>query len=265
MRPLIIFSIVLLTFSSCNDFEKIRGSNDFEFKKQKAFEFFDQKKYDKANILLEELLPLHKGKSSFEALYYRYAQTFYLQQNYLAASYHFKNFGDLFPKSPKAEQARFLHAECLFKQSSDYTLEQSNTEKAIGELQNFINAYPSSSKVANANTMIDEARSKLEEKDAYAAKQYYKVSQFRAAALYFEKIINKYPDSKDIDYYQYMVMKSRYDFAKRSVNAKLVERYQKVIDDHEYFMDINSKNQYRSRMEELKSLSSQALLKIKKS
>ena len=82
---------------------------------------------------------MYKGTKSFENIYYRYAHSFYNERNYLAASYHFKNFADLFPKSPKAEECEYLNSLCLYKMSPDYTLDQSNTVKAIGEMQAFVN------------------------------------------------------------------------------------------------------------------------------
>ena len=206
MRATIAIIFVLsLAFSSCNSLEKIQKSSNTEYKLQKANEFYDKAQYAKAIVLYEELLTVFKGTKRFEDIYYKYAMSYYKQQSFLPPSYHFKNFSDLFPNSKRAEEARFLHSKSLFEQAPEHTLDQDNTKKSINELQNFINQHPTSPKVADANTMIDESRYKLELKDKYSAELYYKVSQYRAAAIYFEQIINKYPDSKFIDYYQFKV------------------------------------------------------------
>ena len=259
----IILGLLVTLFCSCNDLAKIQKSKNSEFKLQKANEFYDKKQYGKANILMEELLPIYKGTKMFEGIYYKYAMSFYHQKSYLAASYHFKNFADLFPRSAKSEEARYLHSACLFKISPEHTLDQSNTLKAIGELQQFINTDPTSKNVKDANKMIDESRLKLEAKDKYSAELYYKVSQFKAAAIYFEQIMNKYPDSPSIDYYQLMVLKSRYKYAKRSIENRQEERFQQVISDFKFFKQSNPKNQYIKEMESIKSLSSQAISKNK--
>ena len=254
--------IFLLGFTSCNELEKIQKSSNTEYKLQKANEYYDKTHYGKAIVLYEELLTIFKGTKRFEDIYYKYAMSYYKQKNYLAASYHFKNFSDLFPSSKRAEETRFLHSKSLFQNAKEYTLDQAGTKSTITELQNFINMHPQSKNVGEANEMIDKSRAMLEAKDKYSAELYYKVSQYRAAALYFEQIINKYPDSKNIDYYQYKVLQSRYKYAKQSIESKQVERLKQVLEDYAYFKNINPKNKYQKEIESIKSLSSQALSKI---
>lgn len=263
MRVPFVILFVIIAFASCNSIEKIQKSSNTEYKLQKANEFYDKKEYQKAITLYEQLLTVFKGTKRFEDIYYKYAMSYYKQKSYLAASYHFKNFSDLFPNSKRSEEARFLHSKSLFENTQDYTLDQDNTKKSIVELQNFINSHPQSNKVLEANKMIDESRQKLELKDKYAAELYYKVSQFRAAAIYFEQIVNKYPESEFIDYYQYKILQARYKYAEQSVEEKQPERYEQVLEDYAYFKSINPKNQYQKEIESLKTLSSQTLKKLK--
>jgi outer membrane protein assembly factor BamD len=257
-----ILFVVLFGLSACNSLEKIQKSSNTEYKLQKANEFYDKAQYAKAIVFYEELLTVFKGTKRFEDIYYKYAMSYYKQRSYLAASYHFKNFSDLFPNSKRAEEARFLHSKSLFEQAPEYTLDQANTKRTINELQNFINTHPKSNKVKDANEMIDDSRFKLELKDKYAAELYLKVSQYRAAAIYFEQIINKYPDSKFIDYYQYRILQSRYKYAKQSIETKQKERFTQVLEDYAYFKSINPKNVYQKDIESIKSLSSQTLSKL---
>ena len=257
-----ILLIIVLGASSCNSLEKIQKSTNTEYKLQKANEFYDKKQYAKAIVLYEELLTIFKGTKRFEDIYYKYAMSYYKQRSFLAASYHFKNFSDLFPNSKRTEEARFLHSKSLFENSKDYTLDQASTKKTISELQNFINQHPQSNKVTSANNMIDKSRYTLELKDKYSAELYYKISQFRAAAIYFEQLITKYPDSEFIDYYQYMVLKARYNYAEQSIESKQKERYSSVLEDYAYFKSINPKNRYQKEIEKIKSLSSQTISKL---
>jgi outer membrane protein assembly factor BamD len=212
--------------------------------------------------LYEELLTVFKGTKNFEIIYYKYAFSFYNQNNYLAASYHFKNFSDLFPKSPKSEECEYLNSLCLYKLSPDYSLDQSNTVKAIGEMQSFVNTHPESKRVKDANKAIDESRAKLEQKDLYGAELYFKIKQYKAAAVSFEQIIRKYPDSKQSDYYHYMIARSFYKYALNSIPEKQEERLQTVIADYKDFVEKFPKSQYRSEMEKINSLSLQSLKKI---
>lgn len=250
---------------SCQSkFEKLQKSKDYAMKLQKADEYYDQRKYSKANTLYEELLTVYKGTKNFENIYYRYANTFYFNNNYLAASYHFKNFADLFPKSAKAEECEYLNALCLYKLSPDYTLDQSNTIKSIGEMQAFVNTHPESKHAREANRSIDESREKLEMKDVYGAELYFKITEYRAAGVAFEQILRKYPDSKSADYYASMVIRSNYEYALNSVTEKQAERFSRVIADYSDFVKKYGNSKYKADMDRIKTLSSQSLKKIEK-
>ena len=264
MKQLFYLSIFsLLLFTSCaSNFEKVQKSKDFAYKLTKADEYFQQKQYSKANVLYEELLTVYKGTKNFETIYYKYAYTFYYDKNYLMASYHFKNFADLFPKSPKAEECEFLNSQCLYIVSSEYTLDQTNTIKSIGELQTFVNTHPESKNVKEANKLIDASRAKLEVKDNYAADLYFKIGEFKAASVAFEQIIRKYPDSKNVDYYKLMSMKSAFRYAGNSIPEKQEARFKQVLADYEEFKRRYPKSAYRSEVEKINSLSLQSLKKL---
>lgn len=263
---LVIFSFCVLgTFISCKSkFEKIQRSKDFAFKLQKADEYYEKKQWSKANTLYEELMTIYKGTKNFESIYYKYAYTFFNLKSYLPASYHFKNFADLFPKSDKAEETEYLNSLCLYYLSPDYTLDQSNTVKSISEMQTFINNHPKSKHSAEANKMIDESRAKLEKKDRYAAELYMKISEFKAASVAFEQLMRKYPDSHNADYYQYMIVNARYMYARNSILSKQEERYIRAQADYNDFVRKFPKSTYRNDVERINSLSLQALKKISK-
>lgn len=240
----------------------MQKSKDFAYKLTKADEYFAKKQYLKANQLYEELLPVYKGTKNFETLYYHYAYTFYYNHDYLAASYHFKNFADLFPHSPNTEECEFLNSLCLFKVSPEASLDQSNTIKSVMELQDFVNTHPESKHIAEANRLIDESRAKLEEKDRSGAELYYKISEYHAAAVAFEQIIRKYPDSGMVDYYQFMMLKANYAYANRSVPEKQEARFSRVIADYSDFIRKYPKSSFRGEVERINSLSLASLKKI---
>lgn len=265
MKQQFLLVLFLSVLASCqSSFEKLQKSKDYAYKLKKADEYYDSKKYSKANTLYEELLTVYKGTKGFEQIYYRYSNTFYFMQNYLAASYHYKNFADLFPKSTYAEECEYLNALCLFKVSPEYTLDQSNTIKSISEMQAFVNTHPESVHSKDANEQIDKSREKLEVKDAYGAELYYKISEYKAAGVAFEQVIRKYPDSKNMDYYCYMVIKSNYQYAKNSVVEKQAERYNRVIADYADFVRKFQNSRYKAELDRINTLSLQSLKKIEK-
>lgn len=223
--------------TSCNKYNKVSKSKDYEYKLKMADEYFAKKKYKQAQQLYEELFPVFKGNAKFEELYYKDAYCFYQMKMYRDAENLFKGFLEVFPNSPKAEEVAYLHAYCFYKQSPKVELEQVNTTKAIGMMQSFITQHPGSSRIKDATDIIDKCRQKLEMKEYRAAELYYNMSQFRASAIAFTNLGNNYPESSRGEEYKLKTVKSYYKFAKMSIPDKQIERFEKVIAEYDDFVD----------------------------
>ncbi len=235
----VLASIIFLSLlaTGCSRFSRVLKSKDMEYKLKMADKYYVEKKYRFAQELYEELYPVYKGTDKFEEIYFKDAYCFYYQENFRDAENFFKGFLEVFPNSTKAEEVDFMHAYCFYKQSPKVELDQSNTTKAIGMMQTFINTHPGSSRIQAATEVIDKCRAKLEMKALRAAELYYKVGQYRAAALAYEDLLNTYPESFKGDEYKYRIVKSYYMFAKLSVVEKQIERYEKVITEYDDFLD----------------------------
>jgi outer membrane protein assembly factor BamD len=236
MRILLI-GIVSLFFISCQGINKVLKSKDPEYKLRMAEQYYVKKKYTFAQQLYEDVIPYFKGRPEFEDIYYKYAFTAYNQQDYLNAENLFKTYLEIFPNSPRAEEIEFMRAYTFYKQSPKAELDQTNTLKVIGMMQTFINTHPGSERNKQAAEIIEESRNKLELKDFKSAQLYYDIGQFRAAAVSFSTLLNSYPDSPKGDEYKLMTVKSYFRFAELSVEGKKLERYEKVIEECNDFMD----------------------------
>jgi len=149
----------------------------------------------------------------------------------------FKGFLEVFPNSPRAEEVDYMRAYCFYKQSPKIELEQVNTIKAMGMMQTFINTHPESPRVKDATEIIDKSREKLELKEYRGAQLYYDIGQFRASAIAFGLLLNSYPESAKGEEYKYMVVKSYYRFAKLSIVERQLERFEKVVEEYQDFVD----------------------------
>jgi outer membrane protein assembly factor BamD len=256
-----IVSLVLL--SACSGYEKVLKSDDVNYKLTRANEYFDKRQYQKANAVYESLLPVMKGTRNFEALYFKYAYTSYYLKDYLLASYHFKNFLDYFPSSKDAEEAEYMHAVSLHKLSPKFSLEQTNTIKAMEAMQSYINTHPNSKRLAEANQLIDAMRAKLETKDADAAKLYYNIGQYKAAGIAYKSVITTYPESAIGDYYQYMIVKSLFHYAKASVPEKKEERFVNTVTAFNDLKESYPKSKFLPEAEKYYSQANENLNKLR--
>lgn len=230
--------IAFIVFNSCsNKFTKTLKSTDNEYKLKMAENYYAQKKYNNAQALFEDLFPVFKGTARFEDLYYKYAYSAYYLNDFSSAENLFKTFVETFPTSTKAEEADFMRAYCYYKQSPKAELDQTNTTKAMGQMQAFINTHSTSARVPEATAIIDEARAKLEVKDFKSAELYFNLGFYKAAAIAFSALIDNYPDSNKGDEYKLMVIKSYYLYANNSIEERQPERYDKVVAECNDFSD----------------------------
>lgn len=231
----VLFLIVMLV--SCQGINKVLKSKDQAYKLRMAEQYYAKKKYNFAQQIYEDIMPFYRGTPEFEDIYYKYAYCAYYQKDYLNAENLFKTFLEIYPNSQRAEEVDYMRAYSYYKQSPKPELDQSNTIKAMGMMQTFINTHPGSARNKDATAIIDVCRAKLEVKDYKAAQLYYDLGQFRASAVSFTTLLNSYPESDKSDQYKWMVIKSYFRFAEMSVDEKKGERFEKVIEECNDFMD----------------------------
>ncbi|MFM7079223.1 MAG: outer membrane protein assembly factor BamD [Bacteroidota bacterium] len=226
-----------LLFGSCSKFSKIQKSQDMEAKYKAAVEYYEKENYYQALQLFEELVTVFRGTVKAEDTYYYYCMCYYKTGDFTFAAYHFNNFSQTFPASAKSEEALFLNAYCYYMDSPPASLDQKNTMDAIRQFQLFINRYPKSEKVAEANSLIDELRFKLETKDFNVAKLYLKREQFKSAMIVFQNVIKTYPSTTYKEECLYFILLSSYEYAERSVSSRQAERYKIAIEHYLKLVD----------------------------
>ncbi len=227
---LLLIAGLLVALSSCSKYQKLLKSTDNEQKYEMAISYYEQKDYYRAIQLFDQLQAIYRGTERAERISYYYANAHFEQKDYILASYYFKQFAQNFPNSKNAEEAAFMSAYCNYLDSPPSSLDQQVTTDAIKELQLFINRYPGSSRVSRANELIDELRLKLETKAYNIANLYYKMEDYKAAIINYENLIKDYPDTRYREEAMYLIAKSYYSYASKSIASKQEERFQHTYD-----------------------------------
>lgn len=237
MTRFFVVILLVLSLAGCHGISKVLKNKDPQYKLRMAEQYYAKKKYNYAQQLFEDVMPFFKTGPEFEDIYYKYAFTAYYQRDYVNAENLFKTYLEVFPNSARAEEMEYMRAYSFYRQSPKAELDQTNTIKAMGMLQTFINTHPGSARIQEAAALIDVCRSKLEIKANKAAQLYYDMGQFRAASVAFNALLNEYPDTEKGDEYKMMAIKSFYRYTEMSIEEKKVERYEQVIDECNEFMD----------------------------
>ncbi|MCD6346358.1 MAG: outer membrane protein assembly factor BamD, partial [Bacteroidales bacterium] len=117
------------------------------------------------------------------------------------------------------------------------SLDQSNTYKAINELQLYINQHPASSRVEECNSLIDELNDKLVEKSFNSAKLYFELEQYKASITALNNSLKEYPETRFREELMYLILKSSFELARNSVPDKIQERYEQTEEAYYDFVE----------------------------
>jgi len=250
-KSITIFLFLLLAFASCDNFNKLLKSTDYELKYQKAIEYYGKENWTKASQLFQELIPVTKGTEKAEEVYFHYTWCEYYMNDYLLAQYHFKNFSRQFPNSKHAEQCYFMNALCYYFTSPAYHLDQTSSLNAIKEFQSFVDTYPESPLIDSCNQYIDLLRIKIEKKDYDIVKLYFKLEDYKATVVAAKAFVKDYPSSTYNDEMYFLILQSYYTLAKNSIPSKKEERLEAVIENYVKFIDLYPNSSYISRAESM--------------
>ena len=260
-RLIVCYVVLTLLLSSCNEYNQLLKSNDIEKKYEMAIKYYEDKNYYRAFPLLEELVSLYRGTDKAEKIYYYYAFCNYYMGEYDMANYHFKNFAKTYPNSSYAEECLFMNAYTYYINSPEPSLDQTNTLSAISELQLFIDKYPNSSKVAEANELIDKLRLKLETKAYHICKQYYRTQNYKSVIVSIAGALKDFPGLKYHEELTFLVIKSNYLFAINSIESKKKERLESTVKAYQAYINKYPKGEY---VKEAESIYENALKELNK-
>lgn len=224
MRILLATLAFATLFFSCSPYQKALKSEDVGLKFHMADSLYSIGKYKKALKLIEQVVPAYRGKPQAEKLMFLYSDTFYNLGDYYLAGYQFERFSNSYPLSEKAEEAAFKGAKSYYFLSPRYSLDQKDTKVALEKLQGFINRYPNSSFIADANLLVEELTHKLQKKEFEVAKQYNRIFDYKAAISAFDNFILDHPGSEFREEAYFMKFESAYQLATRSVPSLVEER-----------------------------------------
>lgn len=224
MKKIISLLLVVIVFGSCGEYQKALKNEDVAVKFEMATKLYDAGSYSKAIRLFEQIAPSYRGKPQAEKLFYMFSQSYYKTRQYYLAGYQFESFVSGYPKSEKIEEAAFLGAKSFSMLSPIYSLDQTDTHKAIEKLQVFIDNYPNSKNLAEANKTLKELNEKIEKKVFENAKGYNTISDYKSAIVSLDNFVADYPGTPFKEDALYYKLDSAYKLGINSVPAKMAER-----------------------------------------
>ena len=259
----VISAFFILVLSACSDYNKILKSTNADTKYQAALKYYEKQDYYRASTLLEELIPVLKGRPEAEKAQFYFAYTQFYQRSYSLSSFHFKSFYDTYPRSEYAEEALFMHAKSLYRDSPTFNLDQTSTYTAIEAIQDFLNRYPASKMKDEADKMYQELSAKVERKAFESARIYASMRYYQAAVTAFNNFQRGFPSSNFNEEASYLKLEAQYNLAERSVAEKQRERYLETVAYYQDLVDKYPKSKYLKDAEDFYVKSTKQLEKLK--
>jgi len=141
-----------------------------------------------------------------------------------------------------------MSAYCYYLDSPKSTLAQESTFEAITEFHLYLGRYPESERVEECNELIDDLTRKLQKKSFENAMLYYKVGQYKAAAVALKSSLEHFPDSEYRERMMYLIIKSDYTYAINSVYGKTVDRLNEALQDYKNFVREYPESEYMKEL-----------------
>ncbi len=224
LNKLVFTLLLVILFSSCGEYNKVlnKGKNADRYKM--AVELYEKEDYKKAIPLFEKLVGPYAGKPQMERIQYMTADSYYKTEDYGLSSYYFSKFIVNYPESSKVEEAAFLAAKSYYLASPKYSLDQQDTEKALVAFQSYIDTYPNSELISEANVIYKKLVTRLEKKDFEVAKQYYHIEKYNAAINAFDSFNEEHLGSVFKEDALFYKLKATYDLGMKSILSKKEQR-----------------------------------------
>lgn len=239
--PIIMAAAFLLT-GCANEFNQVYKTSDNAYKYEYAKECFARGKYTRATTLLQDLVTMQKGTDNAQESLYMLGMAQYNGRDYESAATTFKKYYTSYPKGVYSEMAEFYVGQSLYMSTPEPRLDQSRTVAAVAAFQEFLDIYPDAEYKATAQKRLFELQDKLVQKELYSAQLYYDLGQYfgnctkggnnyEACIITAQNAIKDYPYTSMREKFAVLVMKSKFELAQQSIEAKRLERFQDAEDE----------------------------------
>lgn len=264
MRKFLYIVIIAVTFASCSEYQKALKTEDVKIKYELAERLYKEGKFKKASRLFEQVVPKYRGKPQGERVTYLYARSLFETELYFTAAYQFERFSKSYPKSDSLQSAVFHEAKSYYMESPRYSIDQTETIKAINKLQSFINNYPESELLDKANVMVDELTTKVEKKAFEIAKQYNTISDYKSSIKAVENFLSDYPGTSFREDAMFLKLDAMYNLATKSFITLMEGRFNEAASAYKTLVKFYPESKYKEEADIIMASITEELAKISK-
>jgi outer membrane protein assembly factor BamD len=164
---------------------------------QLAVQKLEKKKTKAARELLKDYqLRYPQGKYSIETKL-GLADSYFMEKSIESKAEglaEYRSFLTFYPRHPLACKAQFHVAQYYYHEMARPQRDQTNTRKAVEELQKLLESYPECEYATRGKELLQKARDRLSDSDFIVGTYYFRLKCYAAAAGRFEHLLKENPE-----------------------------------------------------------------------
>ena len=233
----LLFTATLVILVSCSTTKKTDTSNPDEVYKEALRLFNDEDWLESTNMFNVIRLQYPASQYADDAQYYL-AEIDYKKGDYILAAYNYNRLRSSFPGSEYSKESLFKTAKCYYELSPPYDRDQDYTKKAIDAFNMFQRLYPNDNLYAEGSNYITELREKLGNREFFTAELYRKMNDPGASLVYYQSVIDDYPDTKFYEPAYYGKIEVLAIMKRKDEALGIIDLYKKLFADGRFLNEV---------------------------
>jgi outer membrane protein assembly factor BamD len=212
----------------------------------KADGYYQKEKWYQAQELYKAFLSRYPGHDRGDYAQFMLAESYYNNREWPLAAVEFQILMNNYGYSEYVDDSLFKIALCYFQETPKYQRDQQRAQDALSRFNQFIQTFPSSPLIPEVEKHITGINLKLAEKAFNTGYYYFRRKKWKAALIYFDKVIEEYPDNEfwaRSAYFKGLILEDRDDIDGAVRSFSLVLTYPE---------DVRYKSDARRRLDELR-------------
>ncbi len=205
---------------------------------EKGVNYFERGRYGRAAEYFQGVFDYGRTHEWAADAQLNLARAHYKNRDYILAASEYSRFAEIYRTDERVADAEFERAMTFYERSPKIELDQSTTRQGVEVFNLYIQRYSDHDSVSVAMQRVGELRRKLADKQFHAAKLYERRGLYEAAALSYELLFDKYPDTPLADDALLGALRCYIEFSQLSIVERQPERLQKAMTQYQRLVDL---------------------------
>ena len=212
----------------------------------KADGYYQRDKWYQAQEMYKGFLSRYPGHDRSDYAQFMLAESYYNNREYPLAAVEYQILQNNYGYSEYIDDALFKMGLCYYHESPKYQRDQQKNRDALSKFNQFMQTFPSSPLIPEVEKYVAIINEKLAKKSFETGHFYFRRKKWTAALIYFDIVIDDYPDNEywaRSAYFKGVILEDRGDVdgAVRSFSQVLT-----------YPEDVRYKSDARRRLDDLR-------------